>query len=105
MKLYEIAINPHDYEHDKEIKKLISKYANDPHIKITSAVWLIHKIYHELGLEIPRLMSDDKFWDYQNYALLATQKLQSATDNGVRDDEWKITPSSSPFAKLPIDKL
>ena len=98
MKLYEILRDPIEYEHDREIKKLISKYANDPHIAVTSAIWLVHKVYNELGLEIPKLMTDEKFGDYLEYVSLATKKLQAATENNVRDDSWKITPDSSPFA-------
>jgi|688.fasta_scaffold00062_21 hypothetical protein len=99
MLLQELMGNPSHYEHDQLIKKAIKKYAKDPYMIIDSAVGLVHKVYNELGLPIPTLLSDPEYDNFNANNIFAVKQLQKATMDGVRDDRWKITKDSSPFLK------
>lgn len=74
-----------------KIDKLIKDAAMKKEYVWLNALDLVHKAYSVCKVERP-VPSDTVGWaQYEEHISLAVRCLQQSTDEGIRDDSWKMT--------------
>lgn len=98
MLLKELFESQEDYIRNTKIKTDIRKLAMNPETKIHNAISLVHYVYNTNNIEIPSLVTDPHYTEYEDNCIFAVKQLNAATNKHIRDDKWKFTPSDVPIA-------